>query len=200
MDERDFSKLKNIRLTPSDTRIMSYGNNNLHVRGYFHAKAESNTASTYAKFYVIAGSGGSLLGLTTSIELKLVNIVQNISPVMTSQTSLEVARVGLDPHTKRLVEEYSDLFKDLGKLKDFSVKLHIDETIKPVAQPHRRVPFHVRSQLENQLKADEALGVIERVDGATPWVSPLVVVPKPKCPDQVRVGVDMRRANTAVLR
>ena len=80
------------------------------------------------------------------------------------------------------------------------MKLHIDETIKPVAQPHRRVPFYVRSQLENQLKADEALGVIGRVNGATPWVSPLVVVPKPKCPDQVRVCVDMRRANTAVLR
>ena len=31
MDERDFSKLKNVQLTPSDTRIVSYGDNNLHV-------------------------------------------------------------------------------------------------------------------------------------------------------------------------
>ena len=87
LDERDFSKLKNVQLTPPDTRIVSYGNNNLRVLGYFHAKAESSTASTYAKFYVIAGSGGSLLGLTTSAELKLANIVQNISSAAALQTA-----------------------------------------------------------------------------------------------------------------
>ena len=49
---------------------------------------------------------------------------------------------------------------------------------KPVAQPHRRVPFHVRKQLEEQLEKDEQPGVIEREDGPTPWVSPFVVAPK----------------------
>ena len=67
-------------------------------------------------------------------------------------------------------------------------------------QPHRRIPFHVRKQLEEQLERDEKSGVIERVEGATPWVSPLVVVPKPKAPGQIRVCVDMREANLAIKR
>ena len=41
-------------------------------------------------------------------------------------------------------------------------------------------------------------GIIEDVKGPTPWISPLVVVPKPN--GNVRLCVDMRRANEAILR
>ena len=40
--------------------------------------------------------------------------------------------------------------------------------------------------------------MIERIEGPTPWVSPIVVAPKPKSPVKVRVCVDMRQANKAV--
>ena len=50
----------------------------------------------------------------------------------------------------------------------------------------------MRQQLEEQLKRDEDLGVVERIEGPTPWVSPIVVAPKPNSPGQVRVCVDMR--------
>ena len=101
---------------------------------------------------------------------------------------------------EKLVKEYDELFHGLGKLKGYQVKLHIDESVQPVAQPHRRVPFHVRQQLEEQLKRDEDLGVLERIEDPTPWVSPIVVAPKPKSPGQVRVCVDMLQANQAIKR
>ena len=63
---------------------------------------------------------------------------------------------------------------------DVQNKLHIDESIPSVAQPHMRIPFQVRQQLEEQLRKDEELGGIERIEGPTPWVSPIVVAPKPK--------------------
>ena len=100
----------------------------------------------------------------------------------------------------KLVKEYDELFHGLGKLKGYQVKLHIDENVQPVAQPHRRVPFHVRQQLEQQLKRDEKLGVLERIEGPTPWVSPIVVAPKPKSPGQIRVFVGMHQANQAIKR
>ncbi len=53
------------------------------------------------------------------------------------------------PKTDQLVGEYSDLFHGLGKLKDKVIKLHIDESVAPVALPHRRMPFHIRKQVEN---------------------------------------------------
>ena len=87
----------------------------------------------------------------------------------------------------------------LGKLKGRQVKIHIDETVQPVAQPHRRIPFHVGKQLEEQLEKDEQQEVIERVDGPTPWVSPIVVAPKRE-PGKVRICIDMRQANKAIQR
>ena len=45
---------------------------------------------------------------------------------------------------------------------------------------------------------DEGNGVIECVEGPTPWVSPVVVAPKPKQPGKIRMCVDMRQANEAV--
>ena len=49
-------------------------------------------------------------------------------------------------------------------------------------------------------KRNSRVGVIERVDGPTPWVSPIVVAPKPKAPGKIHVCVDMRRANAAIQR
>jgi hypothetical protein len=42
------------------------------------------------------------------------------------------------------------------------------------------------------------MDVIEKVEGPTPWVTPLVVVPKTS--GNVRLCVDMRQANKAVQR
>ena len=64
--------------------------------------------------------------------------------------------------------------------------------------PPRRIPFNIRRQVEIKLDELQRLDIIERVSGPTPWVSPLVVVPKPS--GEVRICVDMRRVNTAVIR
>jgi hypothetical protein len=58
----------------------------------------------------------------------------------------------------------------------------------------------MRKKVEDELKRLEELDIIERVDGPTPWVSPIVVAPKPKNPDEIRICVDMRLLNKAVKR
>ena len=42
------------------------------------------------------------------------------------------------------------------------------------------------------------MDIIEPVEGPTPWVSPIVVLPKQN--DEIRLCVDMRRANEAIIR
>ena len=96
--------------------------------------------------------------------------------------------------------EYIEIFNGIGKLKDFQVKLHTDESVKPVVQSHRRIPFHIRKQVESELERLEKLDMIERVDGPAPWVSPIGVAPKPKNPNEIRLCVDMRLPNKAILR
>lgn len=71
---------------------------------------------------------------------------------------------------QKLISCNEELFHGIGKLKGMKVKLHIDESVKPAAQKHRRVPFHLRNKVEAELKRPEAAGIIETVDYATDWV------------------------------
>ena len=76
----------------------------------------------------------------------------------------------------------------------------VHQSVRPVAQPHRRIPFHVRKQVVDKLRQLENEDIIERAEGPTPWVSPIVVVPKPSKPNEVRISVDTRFLNQAIIR
>ena len=195
LDEKDFQRTcHQSGLSLTKIEIFPYGSNiALPILGKFEADVEYNSHRT--SFFVVKGSTGSLLSWDTSTKLRMIEIVREVKV-----TSQPVEHNTSEAECIKLTEEYADIFQGLGKLKDFKVQLHIDNSIQPCAQPHRRVPFHVRKQLEKQLLGDEERDVIERVNDQTPWVSPLVVVPKPKSPGEIRVCVDMRRANQAIKR
>ena len=80
------------------------------------------------------------------------------------------------------------------------MKLHINDQVIPVAQRYRKAPFHLRKKIEEKLQELQDQDIIEDATGPTPWVSPLVAQPKPKNPDDIRLCVDMRAANQAILR
>ena len=88
------------------------------------------------------------------------------------------------------MEDYKGCFEGLGKIKGKTAKLHVDHSVKPLAQKYRRLPFHIR--VEAELKNLEELDIIEKADGPTPSVSPILVAPKKTW---IRICVDMRAAN-----
>ena len=140
---------------------------------------ETKTQLQCHRFYVTKGNHGSLIGYPTAKALNLVKIIHKVN----------------DPAAK-----YPKLFEGIGKLKDISVKLHIDVSIPPVAQKHRRTPFYRRGKVEQETQNLLHQDIIEKMNGKpTPWVSPTVAVPK-KDTDAVRICVDMTEANKAILR
>ena len=178
-----------ITLKKSDIHLFTYGASSpLKVKGTFSAKLKANNQEILAKFVVVQEKhAGSLLSRDTAIDLGLLHI----GPININSVSSEKS-------TQSIVNKYGEIFNGVGKLKEFEMEIHIDLGVKPVAQPPRRIPFQIRSKVDDKIRELEHLDIIECVDGPMPWVSPLVAVPKPN--GEVRVCVDMRQANQAILR
>jgi len=178
----DVSKMFDRRLEACDTKVYAFNSSEpLPVLGKFKALVESKSRSVDSEFLVVDGKT-SLLGYKTATDLGILQIANAVS-------------VG-----RNVFQSYPSLFSGLGRMKNVEVKLHIDEKVRPVHQLHRRIPFHQRTNLEACVESLLQQDIIEPADGPTPWVSPVVFVPKPKQPGGVRRCVDMREANKAIAR
>jgi hypothetical protein len=175
VDESTINKFKNeIKLRKAGTRIFTYGSKTtLDIMGKFKATIKTKDKIEIAELYIVKGNSGCLLGYETCVQLQIVPQI----------TSLR------DDKIETLCQRYPNVFNGIGKLKNKQVKLHVNESVKPVSQPHRRIPFHERKQVEKELEKLEKLDIIEKV---------IVFAPKPKKPGEIRLCVDMRKANTAI--
>jgi len=100
-----------------------------------------------------------------------------------------------------LMLRYNDVFTDkIGRLKGYKVKLHIDPDAKPVQTRYRRPPYHLVKAFEAELDTLMEQKVLEYHPGPVTWLLQFVIVPKPKKPGQVRITVDARIANKAIIR
>ena len=62
----------------------------------------------------------------------------------------------------------------------------------------RRIPFSLKDKVTAKVNELLENDIIERVERPTTWISPVVVAPKPS--GDIRLCVDMRRANEAIVR
>ena len=165
--------------------VYAYGESkHMKIRGKFHVPIHHKNNKSDVTFYVSENPGDILLSYATSRELGMINIINNIDCNTTEQ----------------IVEEFQDRFVSLGKLNDSTTHLHEDENIPAEQNPHVRIPFLMRKSVDKELERLLDADAIEPVEGeATPWVSPIHVVKKPRS-DNIRICVDIRAPNKAIKR
>ncbi|XP_030765263.1 uncharacterized protein K02A2.6-like [Sitophilus oryzae] len=136
----------------------------------------TNTIKAYAANTPLINLTGttSLLGRRTSI-------------------TLGVLKLGLDSNINHIGK-----IEPFPKVANIKIKLTINPNIKPIQQPVRRIPIAVEEKVEQKLNEALARDIIEPVQGPSPWISPMVIFFKPD--DDIRICIDMRRANEAILR
>ena len=54
-----------------------------------------------------------------------------------------------DPHNS--MDRIMVLLNGMGEYKGKPVRIHVNESVRPVAQPYCRILFHVRKQVEGKL-------------------------------------------------
>lgn len=161
--------------TDIDRTLLAYASNEpMHIVGMFSTEIEAAANKTRARFYVVDGGQRCLLGDQTAKDLRVLKVGLNIG-------SVEVKQV-----------------KPFPKIRDVVVEIPIDPDVQPVQQPYRRPPIAMEEKIEETLRSLLERDIIEPAPGPSPWVSPLVPVLKDS--DKIRLCIDMRRANQAVLR
>ena len=173
----------------SSKSIRPYGSPALKVSGQATVSISYGSRSIEATVVCIDGDAPPLLGKHSAENLRVLNIDMAAFHVSASSTN-----------TDMIEREFPGITKGIGKYVGGEITLHIDKTVPPVARKHSRVPFHLRKAVEQELAKLESEDVIERVSGPTEWVSMIVVAPKPKSPNEIRMCVDMREPNKAILR
>ena len=111
-----------------------------------------------------------------------------------------VSQSSSSPSPDDFLAKYPGLCEGIGCLKVAEVTLHINKSVPPVALKYNRTPFHMRDEVAQEIEKLEKEGIIEKVSGPTEWVSRNVTPPKPKRPGEIRLRVDVRAANQAILR
>ena len=179
----------------STINLFAYGSDKpLPTLGFFTARVVCNETnrSCIADFVVVDGSGANLLGKCTTEKLGVLHVGPGVVNLLDND----------------IIARYKPLLTGVGTLKNYQLELHIDGSMKPVAQPLRRIPFQLRDKVDFKLNEVLESNIIEEVlesniieevpDGPTEWVSPLVVIPKSD--GDVRICVDMPLAHEAIIK
>ncbi|CAB4026663.1 Retrovirus-related Pol poly from transposon, partial [Paramuricea clavata] len=162
-------------------------------------------------FVVDTGATVDIIDSTTYAKLKEKNFPKQDKQTKTNQNNTHSTACetnpeintsvpqSKDPKIQEIINKYSTVFKRQGKLNNQQIKLHIRDDVKPVMQRQRRIPYHVRNDVSKELKKLEEQDIVEKVaNEPTPWISPIVVMPKKD--GGIRLCVAMREANQAIER
>lgn len=137
----------------------------------FRAEIQAGSNVAQAKFYVVEQGRYNLLGDSTAKELKVLQVGFDI---------------GLVNNPKQI---------PFPKIKGILVQIPIDKSVQPVQQAYRRAPIALEDKIYDKLKDLLKMDIVEKVNGPSSWVSP--VVPNLKRSGELRLCVDMRRTNQA---
>ena len=142
------------------------------------------------KHFIVVKQGRCLVGNSTATEPGILHMGPAPNPLAESCNT-----VGC-PFVESLKAKFPGIFS-VGRLKNYQLKLHIDPPVTPVVQKMRRIPFLGKDKVT--AKVDELLenDIIERVERPTTSISPVVVAPKPS--GDIRLCIDVRRANEAIV-
>lgn len=181
LSQSNWEQLKSSKVVVSNQRreapvvFKAYGGQPLPLIGAFNAMLKVGNVSDMAEFYVVKGAGKILIGRDTATSMGVLRISAPVNEIEVNGSC------------------------ELGTIKDIVVDIPIKTDVVPVVQPYRRIPVALEKQVDKKIDELLSKGIIEPVNEPAKWVSPVVVVPKGDGSD-VRICVDMRRANEAVER
>ena len=132
-EELKQSKVKCVSMK-SNKKLYPYGSAEpLKTDGCFVATVTVRSATVEPEFAVIKGKRQALLRRETATQLDVLCLGEEVRVNVLKQEDI--------------FDKYKSCFEGLAKLKDFQLDIPIDQKVRQVAQPMRRVPFSMNRNL-----------------------------------------------------
>ena len=189
-------KLK-LPLEGSRIKLCPYGAKPFRVAGKYEGSIAFGDRIATAKWYIVKRSNiEPLLSGKTAEDLGIIKFSPKTEKDNAQVQSTTKNKKNNSDKCKHYFTKYSSIFHGVGTLKNYEVKLFVVESVRPVAEPPRPIPFHLKDRCDQELEKMEVEGIIEPHTGPAPWISNLVMAPKDD--GNIRITVDMRNVNKAI--
>ena len=148
-------------------------------------------------WYVISGNCEPVLSGNAALQLGIIQ--SNKNPETFQPLRVINNEIVNKEKMQDILAQYPHNFSGLGKLKGYTVKLHVNKEIKPVKVPSHSFPYHLQERAQKVIYKMIADGVIEEhpLDEPALWVSNAVLAPKDD--GTLRVTLDARNVNKAIF-
>ena len=179
---KEFSSImenpKDLYLKKTSATLKMYIGTTMSPLGKSTLTCAKGEISKDVDFFIVDQDVRPLLGAETCQELNLIKVM--VDDILDPET---VNSVNDKPQTSvltkdRILKDYIDVFEGLGCM-DGLYHMEVDENVKPVIHPPRKVPVALRDRLKEELDKLVKEEVITPVTEPTNWVSSLVLVNKP---------------------
>ena len=218
------SQAPKVTLEPSSITLRAADGHTLKTFGTFEAEVNLHGNTVQETIYVVDNLASPLLSRAAMKNLGLihrnfpyqldagVNTVRSNVVVSASPTTLDAIK-RMDPpkvepivthhglEFDALVNEYRDLFDgNCTTMKSADYHIELEKDVKPISYGAcRSVPDPYLPALQRELDTLVQQGIIEPITYSTPWLHPIVVVPKKGTTD-IRLCVDFSKLNKYVIR
>ena len=206
-------RTKNKAILKPVTKCIKAANDSLMTfDGYFIAQLSSASTSIQAKIYVMPMDKDErpILGEKALLSLGLIcydpkgGFVKQI----TTKISQPALKINIsDPvfaeKFRLLHKQYSKVFQGLGRLKNFEAELTLNADAPPtLLQRSRPPPLHLKAAADARIDDFVKQGILSPVPSDYPvrYCSPIIIVPKPNKPGEVRLCGNFIKINKFLYR
>ena len=119
---------------PSHVRLLTYTGDHITVIGQITTKIKNKNTQSTKTFVVTDSDTPTIIGLQTCQSMNLIQRVQNIKKI----------------NVDSLLDQYADVFKELGYLSQNKYSIKIDNSVTPVIAAARKIPLALRDKVKKR--------------------------------------------------
>ena len=181
-------------MIPSKVRIKPYKSPVIPAVGESRCSVSFGERSVPVVWHIIKEDCEPVLSGMLAKSLGIIKFQPQPEPFM----PIKMIKLEAKQTMQDILCKYPQVFKGTGKLRDHQVNLLVNADVKSVAEPPRRIPYHLKDRVDEKIDEMSRSDVIEEhpTGQPAPWVSNIVIAPKDD--GDIRITLDAKNLNKAV--